>query len=290
MELKLLGTSAGEGYPGYWCECENCTLARKLGGKNIRGNSSALLDSDVLLDMNAHTVDMFPRMDVHPLKLQTLLVTHAHRDHFVPYFLQWRSMAPKYRGVPEQRLHKEISACFRELPWLDIYGNQFAEEALMKDHEVAGKEDLCKFRFHRVESGQKFQVRDMEIMPVRAIHAGIYGFSYNYIIRRGEKTLFYALDAGGWEPEMMEIILSYAYDCVVMEGTFGLGAEMEGHMCLEKNRRFLETLNRHGCWKDEPSLWLTHIAPHWAPPHDLYADIVAREGMHLGYDGKIIDI
>ena len=288
MELKLLGTSAGEGYPGYWCECENCTLARKLGGKNIRGNSSALLDGDVLLDMNANSVNMFARMDVHPLQLQTLLVTHAHRDHFMPYFLQWRSMAPKYRGVPEAQLHKEISACFRELPWLDIYGNAFVEEALTQDAEVVGKEEICKFHFHRVEAGKTIQIRDLEVTPVRSIHTEIYGFAFNYIIHRGDKTLLYALDAGGWEPEMMEIIFSHKYDCVVMEGTFGLGAEVEGHMCLEKNKRFLSELTARGCWADRPNLWLTHIAPHWAPPHDLYSPIVEKAGMHLGYDGVTI--
>lgn len=60
MKLTLLGTGAGEGYPGFWCECTNCTEARKLGGKNIRGNGCAMLDQDVLIDMNEHFFEWCP--------------------------------------------------------------------------------------------------------------------------------------------------------------------------------------------------------------------------------------
>ena len=50
MKVIFVGTSAGEGYPGVWCECPNCTKARLLGGRNIRGNSCALVDDDFLID------------------------------------------------------------------------------------------------------------------------------------------------------------------------------------------------------------------------------------------------
>ena len=80
------------------------------------------------------------------------------------------------------------------------------------------------------------------------------------------------------------------YDCVVMEGTFGLGAECEGHMCLHKNIQMRDLLTKHGCWAGESTMYLTHICPHWAPPHDEYAAVVAEEGMVLGYDGQSIEI
>lgn len=89
---------------------------------------------------------------------------------------------------------------------------------------------------------------------------------------------------------MLDILLAQKYDCVVMEGTFGLGAECEGHMCLHKNIQMRDLLTKHGCWVGEPTMYLTHICPHWAPPHDEYAAVVAEEGMVLGYDGQSIEI
>ncbi len=51
MKLTFLGTGAGETYPGYWCECPHCTYARKHRGKNLRTNSSMVIDEELLIDM-----------------------------------------------------------------------------------------------------------------------------------------------------------------------------------------------------------------------------------------------
>ena len=48
MKLTFLGTGAGETYPGYWCECPHCTYARKHRGKNLRTNSSMVIDEELL--------------------------------------------------------------------------------------------------------------------------------------------------------------------------------------------------------------------------------------------------
>ena len=51
MKLTFLGTGAGETYPGYWCECPHCTYARKHRGKNLRTNSSMVIDEELLIDI-----------------------------------------------------------------------------------------------------------------------------------------------------------------------------------------------------------------------------------------------
>ena len=50
MKLTFNGTSAAEGFPGLFCECEHCQKARILGGKNIRTRSSCLIDEQYLMD------------------------------------------------------------------------------------------------------------------------------------------------------------------------------------------------------------------------------------------------
>ena len=87
MKLKYLGTAAAEGLPGIYCECDNCKKSRKLGGKNIRSRSQALIhpmmaedetpcDSGVAFSIRAaalsaatahseRSADFFMRQDYH---------------------------------------------------------------------------------------------------------------------------------------------------------------------------------------------------------------------------------
>ena len=102
----------------------------------------------------------------------------------------------------------------------------------------------------------------------------------------------------------MELILSYRYDCVVMEGTFAFGYSLpndkalpprellrgEGHMNLQKNKAMLQLLTEHGCWKAQPKMFLSHVCPHFSPPHEEYAKIVSDMGMELAWDGLSIKI
>ena len=53
MKLTFLGTSAAEGFPAIFCNCEYCKEARKLGGKNIRSRSQTLINDDLLIDLPA---------------------------------------------------------------------------------------------------------------------------------------------------------------------------------------------------------------------------------------------
>lgn len=291
MKLTLLGTGAGEGYPGFWCECTNCAAARKLGGKNIRGNGCAMLDQDVLIDMNEHFFEMVPRMQIHPSQIDTLLVTHPHRDHFTPLLLTQRAMPKECVGMSAAQLHAYISPCFTWLPEMHIFGNRYVEEAIRAVPGLMESAERCRFAFHLLEAGKEVQVKEnLSILPLESIHTEIPGYAFNYILRRDGKTILYASDTGGYPPAMLDILLAQKYNCVVMEGTFGLGAECEGHMCLHKNIQMRDLLTKHGCWAGEPTMYLTHICPHWAPPHDEYAAVVAEEGMVLGYDGQSIEI
>ena len=76
-----------------------------------------------------------------------------------------------------------------------------------------------------------------------------------------------------------------------MEGTFGLSrAPSDGHMNREKNVRFRDLLLSRGCIGADTPFFLTHLAPHWTPPYDLYAPMMAKEGFTVAYDGMVAEI
>ncbi len=74
MKLLFLGTGCGTRYPAAWCECEHCRYARSAGGHNVRSHSSALLDNDVLIDLNGETIPNADRMGARLLDVKHLLV------------------------------------------------------------------------------------------------------------------------------------------------------------------------------------------------------------------------
>ena len=81
MKLQFLGTAAAEGMPAIFCNCEHCKEARRLGGKNIRTRSQALVNSDLLIDFPADTYYHFLLNGIEGDLIKNMLITHSHSDH-----------------------------------------------------------------------------------------------------------------------------------------------------------------------------------------------------------------
>ena len=286
LKVTFIGTSAGEGYPGVWCECINCRKARQWGGRNIRGNSCSMIDDDFLIDCSAHFAAMAPHLGISPSKIKGLLVTHAHMDHFAPEFLWKRFMSRELRGLSDEEKTKYISPNFTELPTLHVFGNEFVRQKMFAEDNLLEKLDVNMLDFHLIVEGVAQTLDDLTFTPVRAQHTNIRGFAHSYIIERGGKTLLHASDTGGYDDDMMALILSKKYDCVVMEGTVGLNpTRFSGHMGLNKNKEFRDLLIEKGCIAADTPFILTHLCPHWTPPHDIFAPMAAEEGFTVAYDG-----
>lgn len=303
MKLTFLGTSAGESYPAIWCDCENCTYARQHGGRNLRMNTGSMIDDDVLLDMNSCGFYTAARLGVSLTQVKHLLVTHPHTDHLTSEPLQWRRVSAGAVEADAQAQRSMVSARFTPLPIMTVYGNLHTRKKLVDEHPELFEENM-RLQFRDIREGERVDAGDgLSFIPIAAQHGGN-GFSggptpdqaggsfaHSYIIERGGKRLLYALDTGGYDPEMMNLILSHRYDAVVMEGTFGLNPiNNGGHMNANKNIAFREELIAHGCIQEKTPFYLTHLAPHWAPPYDLYAPMMAQKGFTVTYDGMVVEI
>lgn len=287
MKLTFLGTGAGETYPGYWCECPHCTYARKHRGKNLRTNSSMVIDEELLIDMGPSCFDNAARFGVNLSKIKTLLVTHPHEDHLYPQHLHWRNTDESLLPLTYVEKMRHGGPRFTDIPQLNIYGNSFVMETLGKS--LDDMEEL-KINLHEIREGKEEKTDGYRILPVRGNHGSQQGFSHSYIIQKDEKTLLYALDSGSYDEDQFALIQEYQYDAVIMEGTTGLNEQYGGHMCLVNNIRIRERLKENKCLRENSRFLLTHLSPHWCPPHDWYESIVASEGLELAYDGLQIEI
>lgn len=287
MKLTFLGTGAGETYPGYWCECPHCTYARKHRGKNLRTNSSMVIDEELLIDIGPSCFDNAARFGVNLSKLKTLLVTHPHEDHLYPQHLRWRNTDESLLPLTYVEKMRHGGPRFTDIPQLNIYGNSFVMETLRKS--LDDMEEL-KINLHEIREGKEEKTDGYRILPVRGNHGSQQGFSHSYIIQKDEKTVLYALDSGSYDEDQFALIQEYQYDAVIMEGTTGLNEQYGGHMCLVNNIRIRDRLKENKCLRENSRFLLTHLSPHWCPPHDWYESIVASEGLELAYDGLQIEI
>ena len=289
MKITFLGTGAGEGYPGLWCQCVHCSYARKHGGRNVRTNSSALVDDGMMLDISHACFDVAAIHGIDLSQVTTLLVTHPHEDHVYAKHLLWRRANDEYTHYPYADQLRCGGPRFTAVPKLNIYGNQYTRELLEsyfdENYELRQAQlgDL-NVELHDIHEGVTFEADGYAITPVRGNHVRP-GFSHGYIIQKDGKTMLYALDSDLYDEDMMELMAHFHYDLVVMEGTSGLNRQQGGHMALEGNTFMLNYFREKGCYGPESRFVLTHLSPHWCPPHDFYEHIVMREGMILAYDG-----
>ena len=246
-----------------------------------------VIDEELLIDMGPSCFDNAARFGVNLSKIKTLLVTHPHEDHLQPQHLYWRNTDESLLPLTYVEKMRHGGPRFTDIPQLNIYGNSFVMETLGKS--LDDMEEL-KINLHEIKEGKEEKTDGYRILPVRGNHGSQQGFSHSYIIQKDEKTVLYALDSGSYDEDQFALIQEYQYDAVIMEGTTGLNEQYGGHMCLVNNIRIRERLKENKCLRENSRFLLTHLSPHWCPPHDWYESIVASEGLELAYDGLQIEI
>lgn len=286
MKLTFLGTAAGEGYPGYWCKCPHCTYARKHGGKNIRTNSCMAVNENLLIDIGPSCFDNAARFGIDLTQVKTLLITHPHEDHLYPVNLFWRYGDEKILKQGYAAALSHVSPRFTEIPELHVYGNRFTVELLNQALKPDASRNMI---LHEIQEGIGFEADGYQIMPVRGNHGSV-GYSHSYVVQNEGRTFLYALDTGDFAEDQFELVARYQYDAIIMEGTFGLNELHGTHMCLVDNIKMRDKLEKRGCLKPGCRFILTHMSPHWCPPHDWYESIVEAERMELSYDGRQVEI
>lgn len=59
-------------------------------------------------------------------------------------------------------------------------------------------------------------------------------------------------------------------------------------MYLQKNRILRGFLPEHGCINPDTPCLLTHLCPHYIPPHAVFEPIVREAGFSVAWDGMSI--
>jgi adenosylcobinamide kinase/adenosylcobinamide-phosphate guanylyltransferase len=113
MEVVLLGTGSADGWPNPFCTCASCNAAHDSG--DIRGQTSALVDDQILIDCGPEIPRAAVRLGKRLDQVHTLLFTHSHVDHLGPAALLFRHWAHRPEPLRVIGPKAVIAAC---LPWV----------------------------------------------------------------------------------------------------------------------------------------------------------------------------
>ncbi|NOU69162.1 hypothetical protein GC096_34675 [Paenibacillus sp. LMG 31461] len=285
--MKFYGTSAAEGIPNPFCTCSVCNNAREVGGAEIRRRSMFRINEGMCIDLGA---DSFQQAIEYGdfTKLQHVLVSHTHEDHF-------NYMMMNVRNMSIERLKEPLHFYFTDQAYeiVEFYRqSRPIMKGMTSDLEARGV-----VAFHKLEFNQSVTICGMKVTPLRGNHLGNMGESCaNYLIEQPDgQKLYYGVDTGWYLPETFKQLENASLDVLISECTFGLttgrGLQPNGHLdafsCMELFRKLLE----QGTLHTNSRIYLTHIN-HFTSTHaDLVSWIQEQQfpcPITVAWDGMVI--
>lgn len=284
VRLTFLGTAASEGFPNAFCGCPACQEARRLGGRNIRRRSSALLDDALLIDFGPDLMGASAALGIPLYQVRYLLQTHEHSDHLDPGHFGSRSArcgVPDVIGLTWFASHGAAVAASRTLrPTFD--------GSIFTDAEVAGS---LQVRHEVIAPYGETAIGPYRVFSVPATHGdGIEAMLH--AIERDGRRLFYATDTGPLPETVWQALAErgWSFDAVAMDHTFGTAGRSSGHLNAEQFVEHMEAMRRHGLLRPRARIIATHLAHHSNPLHEELVAYGAARGYEIAYDGLTVDI
>jgi phosphoribosyl 1,2-cyclic phosphate phosphodiesterase len=273
LNILFLGTAAAEGIPTPFCTCPTCTHARKEGGRNVRMRTSALVNGDLLIDCGPDLFAAAQRFGVQLDRLETLLVTHAHGDHWQPDNLGFRH--PTFCPTP--------------LTPLRVFGPGPVTRTLRTSQHWDDLAEKGAMSVQTVRAGQRFHSGRYQVTALPANHAGDQA-ALLYAVSDGARKLLYATDTGPLSERAWRIAAREApFDAVLMDETVGRNRYRE-HQALETFLRDRQRFVDEGWLAEGARFVALHFSHQSNPPHDELVDYFSPRGVIVAYDGMEMEI
>ncbi len=268
MNIRLLGTGAADGIPGFFGDDAVSRYARANGGKDIRSRSAALIDGTLKIDFPPDTLNQIQRDSVDPLDWTGLVFTHSDDDHFAVNELQ-------YALFPFTDLD--------HLPYTIFANWQICSE--IRERYPDWPIELVETR-----SFVSFEHESYRITPVRATHIDEEDCQ-NLIIEKEGQSLLYATDTGIWPARTFKFLADYRLDLLVIECTNGFSdSSYKGHLNIEGVIHTVNELRNLGTLSETSKVVTTHHGRNGNARHCDLERVFAQHSIEPGFDGMVIEI
>lgn len=278
MKIKFLGTAAAEGIPALLCNCPTCVKSRKLGGKNIRARSQAMIDDTLLIDMPPETYSNINKYGIDLLNIKYWIITHVHTDHF--YY-------------NELSFTQNGNFAHHNDDWhgIDLYGSIDLQEHL--DKVVCNDEHKKYIRYSATSPFKPFNCGEYKITALKANHGTDNPFFY--IIEKADKSILYAHDTGLFKDETWKYLksLNIKFNLVSFDCTAGakMTYSCPSHMCLGWNINCRDELIQIGLADKSTKFVLNHFSHNGEDvTYEDFEKIAQENGFIASYDGLEIEI
>lgn len=282
VKIKVLGTAAATSFPLGFCKCNICENARNNGGKDLRKRSSIVINNELLIDMGPDCVTSSFMYGIDISKIQYLLQTHSHSDHFDG-------------GIFVTR-HVEYAA--KNLNHLDIICSKgtFDEMNIMVmrneptyDLSLDENKKNMNFDYHIINKNEKIKIGDYLIHAIDSMHdprieALIYIITYN------NKNVLYATDLLMLNDEAWNILKQYKLDVIFFDQTYGKGYNSGGHTDSEMITDYIKEMKKLSIIDNGTLIYATHLSHEGNNIHSIMESEALENGYHIAYDGMDLEI
>ena len=271
MTLKVLGTSAAEGWPALWCVCDACREAARRGGRDLRMRAAYNVDDRIQIDLGPDALAQMWQFGVDYARLEHLFFTHSHADHCVPENLFFRRRG--FSIIPDDSL-------------LRVYGSRQVLTAMHQHFEVL---PLLQAEYHVIRSFELVDCGDLRVTPIRADHGGEEE-AFNFLLESATGSILQGNDTGWYPDETWEFLAGREIDAVLLDCTYGLHSGGGSHLGAPEVVQAMAELQSLGALAPNARRIATHFSHNGAA---LYAELAAYFTPHsieVAYDGMEVSV
>lgn len=280
MKITVLG-SGGFAYPLVFCDCEYCSKARSLGGKNIRKRASLLINNEMIIDLTPDCQSAMNMYNKDMGKTKYLLQTHTHLDHFdINHFTSL-----DYKYVTKR--NEILTLICSELCLNDIQKkvSQFDKMDLYNEDYL----NKINLRTKTINHGEVLQIDDYTIKAIHCSHDENIGAQI-YLIKHNGKSLLYATDTPQITNIALQELQGEKIDCIFLDESFGVQEYTFSHLNIKEFDEYVKKLNSNNLLNKNCLIYATHITHDGNPLHDELEQILSKYGYMPAYDGMEIEV
>lgn len=265
MSVLFLGTGAADWNPkDYLSNCEN------LNSGMFRGQSSVLVNHSILIDCGPTVPEALDMFEINVDHITDILITHSHSDHFNIESLKKIQSGRTLQAKINLWVHEGVSSFFKTL------------------NEDTG----CEVK--TITCFKNFIINDLEIIPVEANHlrAGTGEQCLHYILKSGDKTLFYALDGGWLTTKTWDILKKMKINSIIWDTTWGSDDYycLFSHNSIPMIRIMRRQLFKENVLNVDSKIILSHLSRNFHPKHETLRRNAASEQLMVAFDGMKLTI